>query len=98
MCPGMIKMKIEEKIALNAIKHDEESHIEIDKNLCNTCEPRTCLRACPAELYTIEPESGQVIVDHTGCLECGTCMIICPSNAVTWRYPNPGFGIRYRYG
>jgi ferredoxin like protein len=91
-------MKIEEKIALNSIKHDAKSHIEINKELCRTCEPRICLRACPAELYTIEPESGEVTVDYTGCLECGTCLVICPLKAVAWNYPEPGFGIRYRYG
>ncbi len=91
-------MKVEEKVALDAIKQNSTSHITIDKEACGKCETRICLRACPAELYTVEPDSGEVIVDHSGCLECGTCMIICPLGGVTWTYPEAGFGIRYRFG
>jgi len=91
-------MKIEEKVALNAVKHHEESHIYVDKEACKRCESKICVRACPAHLYSIEPETGKLQVDHTGCLECGTCLIICPMQAVTWIYPEPGFGIYFRYG
>ena len=89
-------MKVEEKVALLAIKQGPESHITVDESMCGTCESRICLRACPAELYTLE--GGEVIVDHSGCLECGTCMIVCPLGAITWCYPDAGCGIRYRYG
>ena len=91
-------MKVEEKVALCAIKHGDSSHIEIREGYCDSCDTRICLRACPAQLYTEEPDSGRVIVDHTGCLECGTCLIICPFQAVTWKYPEASFGICYRYG
>jgi ferredoxin like protein len=91
-------MKVEEKVALCAIKHDERSHIELDPAACARCSTRICLRACPAHLYTLEAETSQIKLDHTGCLECGTCFIICPLHAVRWRYPEGAFGIRYRYG
>jgi len=91
-------MKIEDKVALCAIKHNEVSHITLNEEKCKICETKVCVRACPAHLYTIEPETGKLQVDHTGCLECGTCLIICPSKAVTWVYPEPDFGIYYRYG
>jgi ferredoxin like protein len=89
-------MKVEEKVALLAIKNDSRSHIELDEQVCGTCENRICLRACPAQLYSLE--DAKVIVDHAGCLECGTCMIVCPLGGVGWRYPAAGFGIRYRHG
>ena len=91
-------MKVEEKLALNAIKNHDESHIVLDEETCGRCETRICIRACPAGLYSLEPATNKVIVDHSGCLECGTCMVICPLDAVTWRYPDPGYGIRYRHG
>ena len=93
-------MKVEEKIALCAIKHHEKSHIQLDSDSCSRCTTRICLRACPAHLYTLEQDEQdeQVKVDHTGCLECGTCMVICPLRAVSWKYPDPGFGIHYRHG
>ena len=91
-------MKIEEKVALCSIKHHKDSHIKLDEDACKDCETRICIKACPANLFAIEPESGKLIVDHTGCLECGSCMVICPLKAVTWDYPEPGFGIYYRQG
>ena len=91
-------MKVEDKVALLAIKHDERSHIEIDPAGCARCPTRICLRACPAHLYTALPGGDKIKVDHTGCLECGTCLVICPLAAVHWRYPEASFGIRYRYG
>ena len=94
----MSAMKVEDKVALCAIKHHEKSHIQLDADACRGCDTRICLKACPAHLYTMEPDSGEVKVEHTGCLECGTCMVICPLQAVDWRYPEPGFGISYRHG
>lgn len=91
-------MKVEEKIALCAIKHSETSHIELDQSECPNCATKICVKACPAGLYTHEPELDEIKIDHSGCLECGTCFIICPVGAVAWRAPDPGFGIRYRYG
>ena len=91
-------MKIEDKVALCSIKHHDKSHIEIDTNACPRCTTKICVRACPAHLYTLDPESGVAKVDHTGCLECGTCLIICPLRAIRWQYPDAGFGICYRYG
>jgi ferredoxin like protein len=89
-------MKVEDKVALCAIKHHEESHIRLEASLCGKCQTRICIRACPAHLYSLEQD--QVKVDHTGCLECGTCLVVCPLGAVSWKYPQGGFGIRYRHG
>jgi ferredoxin like protein len=34
---------------------------------------------------------------HDGCLECGTCYVVCGKDAFTrWRYPRGGFGVSYR--
>ncbi len=89
-------MKVEDKVALCAIKHHAESHIQLEASLCGKCQTRICIRACPAHLYSLE--QNQVKVDHTGCLECGTCLVVCPLGAVSWKYPQGGFGIRYRHG
>ncbi|HUU02349.1 MAG TPA: 4Fe-4S dicluster domain-containing protein [Myxococcota bacterium] len=89
-------MKIEEKIALCSIKQHPDSHITLDAAGCAKCKSHICTRACPAHLYTLE--SGSIKIDHSGCLECGTCLVICPLGAVSWNYPEPGFGIHYRFG
>jgi len=91
-------MKVEAKLALCALKPDARSHIQLDQAQCAVCELRVCIRACPAHLYSVVPETGEVKVEHNGCLECGTCLVVCPNGALVWAFPEPGFGIRYRHG
>ena len=91
-------MKIDERIAKNAITPDDESHILIDQEACRACDPRSCLHVCPAHLYTVIEETGEIHVEHAGCLECGTCLVMCRGEALTWGYPTGGAGIRYRFG
>lgn len=91
-------MKVEEKLTLNAIKNDKESHIRLDQKICATCEERFCIFACPANLYSLNEETGETCVEHAGCLECGTCKIACIYGSVSWEYPKGEFGVRYRYG
>ena len=91
-------MKIEEKLAIDAFKNDAESHITLDQETCKTCKERFCIYACPAHLYGLNEENGQMQVEFAGCLECGTCLIACPHGALTWHYPRAGYGVQYRFG
>jgi ferredoxin like protein len=91
-------IKIEEKIALDAIKNDKESHIRLDQNLCKTCKERFCIYACPGHLYSQSEETGEMVVEYAGCLECGTCKIACIYGSVSWEYPKGEYGVQYRYG
>ena len=91
-------MKIDERLARNAITPDDEPHIIIDPAVCERCDPRPCLHVCPAHLYTLVEETKAVRVETAGCLECGTCLLVCPGEALSWRYPRAGAGIRYRFG
>lgn len=55
-------------------------------------------RACPAGLYKRD-ENGTIHFDPAGCLECGTCRILCGGTILRkWTYPNGTFGVEYRYG
>ena len=106
-------MNIEAKLGLDVFKISAEPHITINQEICQTeCQVRYCLHICPANLYTmkkvevkgevevkVEVEvEGEVQVDYEGCLECGTCLIACSHDALTWRYPGAGYGIQYRFG
>ena len=91
-------MKVDERLARNAFRSDDKSHIAIDQEACARCERRQCVRVCPGQLYALVEETCEMRVEHTGCLECGTCMIVCPGGALRWRYPGGGAGIRYRFG
>lgn len=57
------------------------------------------INACPAGLFSLTPE-GDLRVDYHGCLECGTCRLLCDESTlqlkkmrvmrltrVLWRFP-----------
>jgi ferredoxin like protein len=92
-------LNIESKLGLNVFQIDgEQRHIRINQEICQTrCAVRYCLHVCPANLYTLN-EQGEVVVDCDGCLECGTCFVACPQDALTWHYPRAGYGVQYRFG
>ena len=93
-------LTLEDKLGRNVFKIDKESpHIVVDHEICRQrCTQRPCLFVCPAQLYTYNSERDEVFVDYEGCLECGTCMIVCEDDALTWHYPRAGFGVQYRFG
>ncbi|MHA1608604.1 MAG: ferredoxin family protein [Candidatus Njordarchaeales archaeon] len=90
------KLSIDERLSLDNFEIDKESHIIVDTNICKRCVSKVCVYACPAHLYRLE--NGEIIFNHEGCLECGTCRIVCPLGAIKWNNPRGGFGIHYRYG
>jgi ferredoxin like protein len=91
-------MRIEAKLGLDAFKLDDRSHITINQEACRTrCELKPCLVVCPADLYSVSA-NGEMQVDYEGCLECGTCMVVCPEGALEWVYPRAGLGVHYRFG
>ncbi len=97
------KQSVEDLLGYNKFNADEKNlHIVIDKALCAKCQGKPCLVACPAVLYRQEDENSEVTFDHLGCLECGTCRIVCHNQGnkgiVKWVYPGGNFGISYRYG
>jgi ferredoxin like protein len=91
-------MRVDEKVALDAFRADEEPHIRLDQARCRACAVRVCVRSCPAKLYARVEDSGEMKVECSGCLECGTCLTVCPHGAVEWCPPRGGCGVRYRCG
>ena len=89
-------MKIEDKLALNKFDIDREVHITLEETKCQGCDWKPCLYACPAECYVLRED--HVTFSYEGCLECGSCRISCPKDAIHWVYPRGGFGICYQYG
>jgi ferredoxin like protein len=94
----MSRTSIEELLGTNKYEVDpDEAHIVVDKAACARCLPQgcACVKACPAGLFKIV--SGAMAFDYAGCLECGTCRLVCWQKAISWNYPRGGFGVEYRY-
>lgn len=95
---GKHKMTVDEKMATVNFKIGKEAHIVVDKKNCKKCATRPCLVICAAENYKWDEERDDLIFNYEGCLECGACRLICPTNSIDWSYPKHGFGVRYWYG
>ncbi len=89
---------VKPKLGLNVYKVDPESHISINHEVCKTkCTVKFCTFVCPARVYTLGAD-GLIQVEHDGCLECGTCVVACRSDALSWHYPKAGQGVQFRFG
>jgi ferredoxin like protein len=94
----MNRLPVTEKLAVNKYELDEgHPHIEVNEEVCRAkCANLACLYVCPANVYS--EQNGKIVADWAGCLECGTCKVACPSDALLWVYPRGGFGVIYRSG
>lgn len=90
------KLSLEERLSVDNFEVDEVPHIKVDTKMCVRCDLKPCLYICPAGLYTLENE--EIHFNYEGCLECGSCRVVCPLEAVDWNYPRGGFGVNYQYG
>lgn len=88
---------IEEKLAKNVFKAVESPHIEIKPGAGTDARLKAMVKFCPAGLYR-ENEEGAVSLSTDGCLECGTCRVICGTEVLRWKYPEGGGGVQYRFG
>ncbi|EBA1888937.1 ferredoxin family protein [Salmonella enterica] len=56
------------------------------------------MKACPARLYK-QDDAGNIHFDSAGCLECGTCRVLCGNTLLEkWEYPAGTFGVEFRFG
>lgn len=96
-------MSVEDLLSCNHFNTDEKNpHIIVNPDSCTGCKVKPCLTCCPAQLYKQDRSSGIVHFDHLGCLECGTCRLVCQemgNGGITqWKYPLHSFGVQYRCG
>lgn len=92
-------MKLEDKLFLVTFNADTESHLHAkDQAVCRNCVNKPCISGCPAEVWEHDTDKDEVHAAFEGCLECGTCRIICPYDNIDWHYPRGGFGVKYKFG
>lgn len=87
---------MEEKLAVNKFDIDEEVHIRINQEICDRCDNHACVFTCPSDCFKLAQE--HLTFSFEGCLECGTCRIVCEEGAIEWTLPRGGLGICYQYG
>ncbi len=95
-----MSMSIEQKLSVNKFVVDEGNpHIIVHEDKLDPATIKALTVGCPAGLYTLN-EKGQLAFEVAGCLECGTCRVICAHKpgGMEWNHPRPSFGVQYRFG
>ena len=86
-----------ERMATVEFRVDTRAHITVDTAVCRDCSVRSCVVACPANLFVPTADGGMVF-NYEQCFECGTCYLVCNAEgAITWAYPEGGHGVVFRH-
>lgn len=86
-------VSFEDRMATVDFRVGERAHITIDGDSCRGCTTRTCVTACPANLF-VPTSDGGILFNYEQCFECGTCYMVCNTEgAITWTYPDGGHGV-----
>lgn len=94
-----MNVKVEERLFQNRYLVDTgRPHIKVRPHDVPTAGLLALTRACPAGCYSLN-DRGQVEIASDGCLECGTCRVICgASGDIEWNYPRGGYGVSFKFG
>ena len=90
-------LDLKAKLGLDVFKHGGKAHIKIRAGREKAPFLQKMVRICPAGLYS-RNDQGEVSLTIDGCLECGTCRLICGSDILEWSYPEGGAGVQLRFG
>ncbi|HOK06533.1 MAG TPA: 4Fe-4S dicluster domain-containing protein [Syntrophales bacterium] len=85
------------KLGWDVFKQGGEPHIRIRPGKEGDPRLRPVVSLCPAGLWR-EEKPGTFTVTVDGCLECGTCRILCGPDLIEWEYPEGGLGVQFRFG
>ncbi len=91
-------MNINEKLSSLKYNKDEQSHLNVDNDICMRCKDKCCTYICPAEVYQWNSEKCIMNIRYENCLECGACKIVCPKKNINWVYPKAGCGVKFKNG
>ncbi len=93
-------MNVEQKLSIDKFVVDEGNpHIILHQDRMDEAAKKALTVVCPAGLYTMGND-GRLVFEVAGCLECGTCRVVCARlpGALEWNHPRPSFGIQFRHG
>ena len=87
---------VRDRMATTEFKVQRRPHIVVDGKACADCSTRACIVACPADLF-VPTSDGGILFNYEQCFECGTCYLVCNTEgAISWSYPEGGFGVIFR--
>jgi carbon-monoxide dehydrogenase iron sulfur subunit len=88
----LVKHSRSKKI-IKAFKHERDTiaprcHVEESGRVsfalqCRHCDDARCIEACITGAMHRDPETGAVICDEERCVGCWSCIMVCPTGAVS---------------
>ena len=94
----MSAVNVDQKLGLNKFYVDEDNAHIVLKAEPDRQELQKLVLACPAGLYKVN-ENGTIQFDYAGCIECGTCRVLCGSTILEkWEFPVGTLGVEFRWG
>ncbi|MER9386570.1 MULTISPECIES: ferredoxin family protein [unclassified Mesorhizobium] len=99
MTIAVTKSRVEDKLYQNRYLVDSgRPHIKVLPHEAPSANLLALTHVCPAKCYELN-DKGQVEITADGCMECGTCRILCETNGeIEWNYPRGGFGVLFKFG
>jgi ferredoxin like protein len=99
MANAPVATKVEDRLYYNRYVVDSgRPHIRVKPHTKPSKALTALLRVCPAHCYDLN-DRGQVEITPDGCLECGTCRVVCAETGeIEWTYPRGGFGVLFKFG
>jgi ferredoxin like protein len=93
------EVRVEDKLFQNRYLVDAgKPHIKVREHTVPSAALLALTTVCPAKCYEMN-DKGQVEITPDGCMECGTCRVLCEaSGEVEWNYPRGGYGVLYKFG
>ena len=93
------EVRVEDKLFYNRYLVDiGRPHITVTAHETPSANLKAMLTACPARCYALN-DQGQVEVTVDGCIECGTCRVLCEEGGdIVWNYPRGGYGVLFKFG
>jgi ferredoxin like protein len=88
------KVLIQEMVDTVRFNIHKDPHITVETEKCRDCDTTACVYVCPANLFNIV--NGEMLFVYDNCFECGTCYVACDRKAITWDYPQGGYGVSFR--
>jgi ferredoxin like protein len=90
-------MDLKAKLGIDVFKPGGAAHIKIRTGKEKDPRLQKMAMICPAGLYIVN-EQGETSLTIDGCLECGTCRLVCGNDILEWAYPEGGAGVQLRFG
>ncbi len=90
-------MDLKAKLGIDVFKPGVAAHIKISPGREKDPRLQKMAMICPAGLYA-KNDRGEVSLIIDGCLECGSCRLVCGNDVLEWAYPEGGAGLQLRFG